>query len=273
MKYLHQEHGLSIRRACLAIAFSRSVYHYRPDTTKDDPVIDGLNEAVIKYPHYGFHKLFTVLRRRGHRWNHKRVHRIYCLLRLNMRRKVKKRLPTRNPEPLAVPAGINRCWSVDFMSDALVCGRRFRTFNILDDYNREALAIEVDLNLPASRVIRTIDRIAIYRGYPEKLRMDNGPEFVSVALADWAEKHQIHLEFIKPGKPTQNSFVERFNRTYRTEVLNCYLFKRLSEVRQITEAWIEEYNEERPHESLGDLTPAEYLVANNPSETLSYQWS
>ena len=126
------------------------------------------------------------------------------------------------------------------MSDALTCGRRFRTLNVLDDNNREALAIEVDLNLPASRVIRTIDRIVVYRGYPEKLRMDNGPEFVSVALADWAEKHQIHLEFIEPGKPTQNSFVERFNRTYHTEVLNCYLFKKLSEVRQITENWIQE---------------------------------
>ena len=168
MKYLNQEHGLSIRKACLATAFSRSVYHYRPDTTRDDPVIDGLNEAVNRYPRYGFHKLFTVLRRQGYRWNHKRVHRVYCLLRLNIRRKGKRRLPTRNPEPLAVPVGKNRCWSVDFMSDALMCGRRFRTFNIVDDYNREALAIVVDLNLPASRVIRNIDRIAIYRGYTLK---------------------------------------------------------------------------------------------------------
>ena len=127
------------------------------------------------------------------------------------------------------------------MSDALICGRRFRTFNVVDDFNREALAIEVDLSLPALRVIRVLERIIAWRGYPAKLRMDNGPEFISVALAEWAEKHGVELEFIKPGKPMQNSYIERFNRTYREEILNMYVFKTLNEVRELTESWIREY--------------------------------
>lgn len=130
----------------------------------------------------------------------------------------------------------------------------------MDDFNREALAIEIDLNLPAPRVIRVLERLVAWRGYPDKLRMDNGPEFISTALAEWAEEHGIELEFIQPGKPTQNSYVERFNRTYRDEILNMYVFRTLTEVRERTENWIREYNEERPHDSLNDLTPWEYLA-------------
>ncbi|VDY64378.1 Integrase core domain [Shimwellia blattae] len=146
------------------------------------------------------------------------------------------------------------------MHDALTCGRRFRTFNVVDDFNREALAIEIDLNIPAQRVVRVLDRIVARRGYPMKLRMDNGPELVSVTLAQWAEEHHVELEFIRPGKPTENAFIERFNRTYRTEILDFYLFRTLNEVREITERWLTEYNCERPHESLNNLTPEEYRL-------------
>lgn len=229
-------------------------------------MIAKLQEAVERYPAYGFSKLFKALRRWGHPWNHKRVYRLYCELKLNKRRRGKKRLPTRSPEPLAVPAMANQCWSMDFMSDSLFCSRRFRTFNVVDDFNREALAIEIDLNLPAPRVIRVLDRLAAWRGYPDKLRMDNGPEFISAALAEWAEDHSIDLDFIQPGKPTQNSYVERFNRTYRDEVLNMYVFRTLTEVREVTEKWIREYNEERPHDALNDLTPWEYLEQYNRPE-------
>ena len=229
-------------------------------------MIAKLQEAVERYPAYGFSKLFKALRRWGHPWNHKRVYRLYCELKLNKRRRGKKRLPTRSPEPLAVPAMANQCWSMDFMSDSLFCSRRFRTFNVVDDFNREALAIEIDLNLPAPRVIRVLDRLAAWRGYPDKLRMDNGPEFISAALAEWAEDHSIDLDFIQPGKPTQNSYVERFNRTYRDEVLNMYVFRTLKEVREVTEKWIREYNEERPHDALNDLTPWEYLEQYNRPE-------
>jgi len=217
-----------------------------------------LQAVAERYPRYDFPKLFQVLRRQGHPWNHKRIHRIYCLLKLNFRRKGKQRLPVRNPSPLATPEALNQSWSVDFMHDALVCGRRFRTFNVVDDFNREALSIEIDLNLPALRVVRVLDRVAASRGYPVMLRMDNGPKFISLALAEWAEKHAVKLEFIQPGKPTQNAFIERFNRTYSTEILDFYLFRTLNEVREITERWVSEYNCERPHESLNNMTPEEY---------------
>jgi len=215
--------------------------------------------------------MFDLLRREGKSWNHKRVYRVYRALKLNLRRRGKRRLPSRNPQPLAVPEALNQCWSIDFMSDSLMTGRRFRTFNVVDDYNREALAIEVDLNLPAQRIIRVLDRVALARGYPEKMRMDNGPELTSVALAEWAEAHRIHLDFIQPGKPTQNSYIERFNRTYRTEVLDMYVFRDLDEVREITRSWIKEYNEERPHQSLGKLTPTEYRIKNQPDNS-NLQW-
>jgi putative transposase len=158
------------------------------------------------------------------------------------------------------------------MHDALASGQRFRTFNVLDDFSRECLGIEVDTNLPAARVLRVLDRIVAWRGLPAKLRMDNGPELISVLLADWAEKNGVALEFIQPGKPTQNSYIERFNKTYRQEVLDFYLFKSLSEVKEITENWLRQYNEERPHESLGDLTPAEFLMKNSPKEVSTFGW-
>jgi putative transposase len=267
VKYAQGQHEISLRRACHIVGISDSVYRYRPNTQRDDAVILALQDASEQYPAYGFSKLLKVLRRRGHCWNHKRIHRIYCELNMNKRRRGKKRLPTRNPEPLIVPANANHCWSMDFMNDALMCSRRFRTFNIVDDFNREVLAIEIDLSLPAARVIRVLERVIAWRGYPAKLRMDNGPEFISSALAEWAEEHRIKLDFIEPGTPTQNSFVERFNRTYREEVLNMYAFKTLTEVREITERWMREYNEERPHDSLGDLTPWEYLAKNQMPET------
>ncbi|HCI6178785.1 TPA: IS3 family transposase [Klebsiella quasipneumoniae subsp. quasipneumoniae] len=244
VSYLTAQFAMSLRQACRILSLSRT---------------------VERYPRYGFKKLFQVLRRQGKSWNHKRVHRIYCLLKLNFRRKGKQRLPVRNPVPLVTPEAMNQSWSIDFMHDALVCGRRLRTFNVVDDFNREALAIEIDLNIPAQRVVRVLDRIVANRGYPLKMRMDNGPELVSLTLAQWAEEHGVMLEFIRPGKPTQNAFIERFNRTYRTEILDFYLFRTLNEAREITERWLAEYNGERPHESLNNLTPEEYrLMAETP---------
>lgn len=268
---MRQEHGLSIRSACQAVGLSRTVYCYQARPRDDGPIIDQLVTLADRYPRYGFGKLFQVIRRNGHKWNHKRVYRVYCSLKMNFRRKGKKRLPSRNPQPLTVPDYANDCWSADFMSDVLYSGQRFRTFNVVDDYNRECLAIEVDTNLPAARVIRVLNRISAWRGYPLKLRLDNGPELISLAMAEWAEEHQVELEFIQPGKPTQNSYIERFNRTYREEVLNLYVFSRLSEVKQITDDWIEQYNQERPHESLNNLTPAEYLHENSP-EVSTFSW-
>lgn len=132
-------------------------------------------------------------------------------------------MATRNPLPLAVPAPCNQMWSADFMQDALWDGRRFRTFNVIDDYNREALAVEIDTGIAAQRVVRILDQIAVWRGLPAKIRFDNGPELTALAVAEWAEENNVELEFIKPGKPMQNGFIERFNRSYREAVLNMYI--------------------------------------------------
>jgi putative transposase len=266
---LRAEHKLSERQACRIVSLRRSVYRYKPRPNRDEEVVKPLLELAHQRPEQGFGKLFQRLRRLGHKWNHKRVYRIYLDLKLNKRRKGKKRLPTRSPQPLQASAALNECWSADFTSDALWSGQRFRTFNVVDDCNREALGIEVDYNLPAARVVRTLDWIAAGRGYPLKLRLDNGPEFISVALADWAEEHRVTLEFIKPGKPMQNGFIERFNRSYREAVLDMYIFQDLSEVREQTEQWLKEYNEERPHESLGHLTPSEYPLTPRPEISTS----
>ena len=252
---------------------SRSSYAYQPNTQKDALVIQALLAVSEQYPRYGFKKLFIQLRKKGFTWNHKRVHRVYCLLKLNIKRKGKKRLPSREAKVLVKPETVNTTWSADFMSDSLVCGRRFRTFNVIDDYNREILAIEIDLSFPAQRVIQVLDNIVAVIGYPHKIRLDNGPEFISLALADWAFEHNIELEFIQPGKPTQNAFIERFNRTFRESVLDYYLFNNLKEVREITEVWINEYNHERPHESLGNLSPIEYKIMNSKSgDNSTYPW-
>lgn len=268
---MRREHGFSERRACQAACLRRSVYRYKPVSRPDEEIIAALLSLARRKPELGFGKLFEMLKRQGHRWNHKRVHRIYCQLKLNKRRKGKRRLPNRNPMPLRVSQTANECWSADFMSDALWCGRRFRTFNVVDDFNREALAIEVDLNLPAERIVRVLDRVALWRGYPQRLRLDNGPELVSVRIAEWAEEHRVKLDFIRPGKPMQNGFIERFNRSYREAVLDMYVFQSLDEVREQTERWLKEYNEERPHEALGNLTPREYLLTKNPDSS-TYGW-
>lgn len=186
-----------------------------------------------------------------------------------MRRKGKRRLPSRAPVRLEAQTAVNACLAVDFMSDALMHGQRFRTLNVLDDFSREVLAVKVDTNLLAARVIRVLDRVAAWRGYPSKMRMDNGPEFVSAQLAGWAEQHGVDLEFIQPGKPTQNSYVERFNRTFRDEILNFYVFSRLSDARHIVDTWMQEYNEQRPHETLGNLTPEEFALKHAKDSSLA----
>ena len=212
--------------------------------------------------------MFLTLRRLGNPWNHKRVYRIYCGLKLNRRRKHKRRIPARNPLPLAVPKGVNQVWSADFMSDALWNGKRFRTFNVIDDFNREALAVEIDTGISAHRVVRILNQIAIWRGLPSPIRFDNGPELTALAVAEWAEENGVGLEFIKPGRPMQNGFIERFNRSYREAVLNMYIFETLDDVKTETEKWLGIYNRQRPHDSLGNLTPIECLQKFSPETVI-----
>lgn len=212
-----------------------------------------------KRPTDGFWKMYFRIRREGLSWNHKRIHRVYKLLKLNMKRKVKRRLPARILHPLEAVQQINVSWSMDFMSDALQSGRKLRTFNLIDDFNREALAIEIDTSLPAERIIRVLEQVISWRGKPKRIRVDNGPEFISIKLALWCEERGIQLQFIQPGKPTQNAYIERFNGSYRRDVLDAYLFESIAQVRMLTEEFIEDYNNERPHDALGGRSPADML--------------
>lgn len=221
-------------------------------------MIEVLLRLAESKPRWGFRLMFDWLRMHDYKWNHKRVYRVYKELELNLRIKPKKRLPARESVPLDEAQEPNDCWSLDFMSDSLTDGRSYRALNVIDDFNREGLAIEVDHSLPSARVVRVLDQVAEERGYPRKLRSDNGPEFIASALASWAEAHKVELIPIEPGKPTQNAYVERYNRTFRGEVLDVYAFSDLAEVRDESTRWLYQYNHDRPHLSLDRMPPAAY---------------
>ena len=263
------ERKIPVSRACKITSLPRSQYYFHP--TKDDSeVIHALQDLAFEHPSYGFRKLFAYLRRAGNHWNHKKVHRVYKLLKLNKRRKGKRRLPARVKQPLEKQPTINKSWSMDFMCDSMVHGRKFRSFNVIDDGSREALAIEVDTSISSKRVIRTLERTIDIHGKPEAVRVDNGPEFTSKDFELWAKENDIKIHYIQPGKPMQNGYIERFNRLYREAVLDAYIFFDLYQVKQLTEEWIKEYNERRPHEGLNNLTPVEWknniLVNENTPE-------
>jgi len=257
VEYITSAHQVSIVRACGIAQLSKSVYYY--SSCKDDSAVIGkLSSLAEKYPRRGCDKFYDMIRAESIIWNYKRVRRVYCLMNLNIRRKMKKRLPARMKEPLLVPASINKSWSMDFMSDALSNGRKIRVFNVMDDYNREALAIEASSSIPSVSVINILKDVMDWRGKPEQIRVDNGPEFTSGNFTDWCKEENIKLQYIQPGKPMQNGFIERFNRTYREEVLDAYIFEDLSQVRDLSQDWMEDYNKLRPHESLKGNSPERF---------------
>jgi len=218
--------------------------------------MEALNGVVAQHPRWGFWMCSHRLRLLGQEWNHKRVYRVYKAMKLNLPRRAKRRLPQRVQHPMAVAARANAEWAMDFMADTLDQGRRFRTLNILDEGGREALAIVIDTSIPGARVVRTLDRLVQWRGKPDATRVDNGPEYLSQVLIAWCQEQGVTLHSIQPGKPNQNAYIERFNRTFRHEVLDAYVFSSLREVREITRHWITAYNEDRPHHSLGSIPPA-----------------
>jgi putative transposase len=267
-----EKHGLSERRACRLVNLQRSSYRYQARPRDDSVVIEVLLRLAETHRRWGFDKMMDWLRTHGYRWNHKRVRRVYREMGLHLRIKPKKRLPSRHPLPLAEPEAPNISWSMDFMSDSLVSGRRFRTLNIIDDFNRECLAIEIDTSLPSERVIRVLEHLCALRGYPRRLRSDNGPEFLADKIGEWARQHGIHWDFIEPGSPAQNAYIERFNRTYREDVLDAYLFLTLKEARTITASWMPVYNEERPHAALDGFPPVQFAQrANHRSRSDSHR--
>lgn len=211
----------------------------------------------------GQDKFYTRIRREGLIWNHKRIQRVYKLLGYNKKKRSRKRIPARVKEPLLVPSEPNETWSMDFMADRLMNGRRFRVLNIIDDYNREALIIEPYFSITAIRVISILSRLIMENRKPKRIRVDNGPEFISEALRQWCKDNGIDLQFIQPGRPMQNGFIERFNRSYRQDVLDANLFENLSEVKMLSDDFEEDYNHHRPHESLNDLSPVEYRLKHS----------
>ena len=254
--------GISIRLACEIFQVSQTCYRYQPKSNvQNEQIAEWLIRLTDNHRTWGFGLCFLYLRNvKGFGWNHKRVYRIYRELELNLRIKPRKRLQRDRPEPLAVPTAINQVWSIDFMHDQLEDGRSFRLLNVIDDFNREALGIEVDFSLPSARVIRALEQIIEWRGKPKAIRCDNGPENVSGLIQRWAMQRRIRIDYIQPGKPQQNAYVERFNRTVRYEWLSQYLWSDLQEVQLFATEWMHQYNYERPNMALGGLTPKQRLA-------------
>jgi len=262
VKALQGSYPVSERRACALTACNRRMLRYRRKDRTDEPIATRLRELAAQRRRWGRRKLIVLLRRDGHRDNHKRIHRIYQACQLQVGKRVRRRISYQRGEPLTQATRPNQGWSMDFVHDLLDWGRRFRIFTVVDDFAKQSPAIEADTSLPAGRVTRVLDRAAVEAGgYPEWITADNGSELTSMAMLRWAHERGVQLRFIAPGKPIQNAFIESFNGKLRNECLNEHSFASIDEARHIIEAWRRDYNETRPHASLGDRTPNEFALA------------
>ena len=269
VSHLVQAHGLSQRRACRLADLNFSTWQYEPRRQQRPGLRERIKELAALRRRFGYRRLHALLRRDGWRVNHKAVHRIYVEEGLQVRKRKRKRVSQAERCPMLVPRAPNERWSMDFQHDLLATGQRFRTLNIVDDFSRECPAIEVDTSLPGVRVVRVLDRLAETRGLPLEIVLDNGPEMISKALDEWAYRNGVRLNFIEPGKPVQNAFIESFNGRFRDECLNENWFLDLADAREIIEAWRIDYNTSRPHSALGYATPEEFassLQGHAPGE-------
>ena len=252
------------RRACKVVGLSRSTWRYRHRRVEPPRLRGRLIELAALRPRFGYKRLHVLLRREGFEVNHKRIYRIYSEERLTVRKKRRKQVCGSPRAAMPTPDRPHQRWSMDFVSDSLMSGRAIRALNVVDDCTRVCVAIEVDFSLPGERVARVLDRAAARYGWPETIVMDNGPEFRSRALDQWAWERGVTLHFIQPGKPIQNAFVESFNGKLRQECLNESWFTSLDDARRTIEAWRQDYNQVRPHQSLGWIPP-EVFAGNLPS--------
>jgi len=260
--------GLSVRRACTLVDLWRATYSYRRKSANDKAVRLRLKELAEQRRRFGCHRLHVILKREGLVINHKRTERIYREEGLSLRLKKRKKKIAMVRVKLPEPERVNQRWSMDFVSDCLCTGRRYRALTILDDFSRECLAIEVDTSVGGARVANVLERLAELRGLPEVITLDNGPEFTGKTLDEWAYRRGVKLNFIRPGKPVENAYIESFNGKLRDECLNENWFITLKDAREAAEAWRIDYNEFRPHSSLGDLSPLQYI--NKTEKALVY---
>jgi putative transposase len=256
---VQQEYAFSERRACGLMTMAVTTYRYRSQRS-DEPLRTRLVELVQEKPRFGYRRLHVLLRRCGENVNHKRLHRVYREAGLAIRRKKRKHC-VREGKPLLARSAANQEWALDFVHDAVACGRAIRVLSVVDAYTRECLALAVDTSFASRRVTRVLDQIITERGMPQAIRCDNGPELTSRHFLAWCIERQIELVHIQPGKPTQNARIESFNGRMREECLNLSWFQNLFDARRKIAAWRKEYNEERPHSSLGYKTPKEFAQA------------
>jgi putative transposase len=270
---LMTERDFGVTRACGLLQLSRSLYRYRSRRPGCAGLPERIGEIAALKRRYGYRRVYLRLRREGWCVNRKHVYRIYREAGLAVRRRKRKRIGLVERKPLPKPVAANLSWSMDFMSDGLADGRRLRCLNIVDDCTRECLAIEVDTSITGSRVKAVMDRLAETRGLPRSITVDHGPEFEGQVLDAWAYQANVHLSFIRPGKPNENAYIESFNGKFRDECLNDHWFITMEQARRIIEDWRIEYNTERPHSSLGNLTPEEFaemsLARNEKSLSLT----
>ena len=263
MSWAINDKGYSQRRACALVGLEPKTYRYASQRPDDGALRQRLKELALERRRFGYRRLYILLRREGVVLNHKKLYRLYREERLMVRKRGGRKRALGTRAPMAIPQGKNQRWSLDFMSDALACSRKFRILTVVDDFSRECLALVVDNSLSGIRVARELDRVVETRGKPCMVVSDNGTELTSRAMLGWQEDRGVQWHYIAPGKPTQNGFIESFNGRLRDECLNEHLFTNLSEARRIIEAWRIDYNTRRPHTSLNGLTPTEFAARPN----------
>ncbi|PVY78800.1 putative transposase [Tamilnaduibacter salinus] len=258
---MQQRTSISQRRACFLVGLSRASFHYRSTVSQSDVTLcERISALAYERRRFGYRRVHQLLRREGIHVNHKKVYRLYRDAGLAVPKRKRRKGVAVERQPLVLPEAANQTWSMDFVMDALASGRRIKCLTIVDDFTKECLDIPVASGICGDQVVRTLEAIAAFRGYPQAVRTDQGPEFTGKALDRWAYDNDVELKLIQPGKPTQNGYVESFNGKFRDECLNEHWFRDLAHARQIISQWRRDYNEQRPHSALNYQTPLEFAA-------------